>query len=336
MWVEPPNAETHDRLVLVSGGAGFLGTRTVRQLRLAGYPVAVLDDGSGGTLKRLDQLEADSTLRVYHVDLRDQAKVAAVCERERPWAVVHLAGRHFIPFCEAHAKETWQINVEGTRNLLDAVTSCQPRRFLFASTAEVYRESTSPHREDGPLSSPTVYGRSKLAAEQLLQENTSPWDTRVVIARLFNLYGPHHTVPHLIPTIVAQAISGDRLRLGDLTTVRDFVFVDDAASAIVELLTCGPGGTYNIGTGTATSGENVVELVAKLLDRDLTVVLDQRRLRRINRRTLVADPAKISGLLPWWPATPLDEGLENVIDAHRNNATQEVTMGRAAAQEGPQ
>ncbi len=82
MGVEQPNTETHDRLVLVTGGAGFLGTRTVQQLRSAGHPVAVLDDGSGGT---------------------------------------------------------WQINVEGTRNLLDALTSCPPRRFLFASTAEVYR-----------------------------------------------------------------------------------------------------------------------------------------------------------------------------------------------------
>lgn len=335
MGVEQPNTETHDRLVLVTGGAGFLGTRTVQQLQSAGHPVAVLDDGGSGTLKRLEQLEADPTLRVHLVDLRGRDTVAAVCERERPWAVVHLAGRHFIPFCEAHPKETWQINVEGTRNLLDALTSFQPRRFLFASTAEVYRESTSPHREDDPLSTPTVYGRSKLAAEQLLQETTARWDTRVVIARLFNLYGPHHTVSHLIPTIIAQAICGDRLRLGDLSTVRDYVSVTDAASAIVDLLAHGPGGIYNIGTGTATSGENAVELVAKLLGRDLTVVLDPRRLRRINRRTLVADPAKLSGLLPWWPATPLDEGLENVIDAHRHHATRQPTIGRAAGQETP-
>ncbi len=160
-----------------------------------------------------------------------------------------------------------------------------------------------------------------------LREATSRWDTRLVIARLFNLYGPHHTVSHLIPTIVAQAIAGDRrLRLGDLTTVRDYVSVTDAASAIVELLTCGRGGTYNIGTGTATSGENVVELVAKLVGRDLTAVLDPRRLRRINRRILVADRTKISGLLPWWPMTPLDEGLENVIDAHRHLSRNHVIV----------
>lgn len=334
MGGEQPNIETHDRLVLVTGGAGFLGTRTVQELRSAGHPVVVLDDGSGGTLKRFDQLKADSTVRIHRVDLRDRDTVSAVCERERPWAVVHLAGRHFVPFCEAHPKETWQINVEGTRNLLDALIPCQPRRFLFASTGEVYRESASPHREGDPLSSPTVYGRSKLAAEQLLQQTTSRWDTRVVIARLFNLYGPHHTVPHLIPTIVAQALAGDRLRLGDLTTLRDFSYVNDAASAIVELLARGPSGTYNIGTGIATSGENLVELVATLLGRDLTVVLDPRRLRRLNRHTLVADRTKLSGLLPWWPATPLDEGLEYVISAHRNNATPQATMGRATGQEG--
>jgi UDP-glucose 4-epimerase len=326
-----PDSETNDRLVLVTGGGGFLGTRTVQRLRSAGHPVVVLDDGSGGTGTRLDQLAADPSIRVHRVDLCDRDSVAAVCQQERPWAVVHLAGRHFIPYCEAHPEETWQINVEGTLNLLDALTARPPQRFLFASTAEVYSVSTSPHHEDDPLSSTTMYGRSKLVAEQLLQETTF---RHIVIARLFNLYGTHHTVPHLIPTIVTQAVASDHLRLGDLTTVRDFVYVDDAASAIVELITRALSGTYNIGTGTATTGERIVELVAKLLARDLTVALDPRRLRRINRRTLVADPTKLSAQLPWWPATPLDEGLESVIDAHPHLTTQHTAASGADLPEG--
>ncbi len=307
-------------MVLVTGGGGFLGARTAQRLRSTGHPVVVLDDGSGGTLNRLDKLATDPAVRVHRCDLRDRDSVAAVCQQERPWAVVHLAGRHFIPYCEAHPGETWQINVEGTRRLLDALTACPPRCFLFASTADVYRQSTSPHHEDDPLSPSTVYGRSKLAAEQLLWETASGWDTTVVIARLFNLYGPHDTVSHLIPTIAAQAVSSGHLLLGDITTVRDFVYVDDAASAVAELITCGLSGTYNIGTGTATSGESIVELVAKILGRDLTVALDPRRLRSINRRTLVADPTKLRTLLPRWPATPLDDGLESVIDAHHRIA----------------
>ncbi|MGH3328959.1 MAG: NAD-dependent epimerase/dehydratase family protein [Streptomycetales bacterium] len=334
MGVEELDTDAHDRLVLVTGGAGFLGTRTVQRLRSAGHPVAVLDDGSGGTLDRFDQLETDPTVRVHRVDLCDRDAVATVCERERPWAVVHLAARHFIPFCETHPQQAWQVNVEGTRNLLDALTSCQPRRFLFASTAEVYRQSASPHREDDPLLSPTVYGRSKLAAEQFLRETTLRWDTSLVLARLFNLYGPRHTVPHLIPTIVTQAMTGDHLRLGDLTTVRDFVYVDDAAAAIVGLLTRGADGPYNVGSGTTTSGEDMVELVAKLLGRDLTVALDPGRLRRHNRHALIADPTRLSRLLPWWPATPLDVGLRYVIDPNRHKPVLRAPTRQAAVQEG--
>lgn len=316
-----PEAETGQQPVLVTGGAGLLGTGVVQLLQSAGHPVVVLDDGSGGTLGRLDQLEADPTLRVHCMDLRDRLAVTRICERERPWAVVHLAGRHFIPYCEAHPEETWDVNVESIRSLLDALAPCPPRCLLFASTADVYRGSASPHREDDPVGPPTVYGRSKLAAERLLRQVASAWQTRVVVARLFNLYGPHHTVDHLIPTVVTQALGSDRLRLGDLTTLRDFVYVDDAAAALAGLLTAGASGVYNVGTGTAASGDDIVKLVGKLLGRDLTAVRDPRRLRRLDRHALVADPSKLCVLLPRWPATPLDEGLQSVIDACRAGST---------------
>jgi UDP-glucose 4-epimerase len=283
----------------------------------------VVDDGSGGTAEQLNQLAEDPFVRVHRIDLRDRPGIAAVCRRERPWAVVHLAGRHFIPDCQARPTEAWQVNVEGTRNLLDALAAWPPHRFLFASTAEVYRESTTPHSEDDPLGSTTVYGRSKIAAERLLEATTFRC---VVIARLFNLYGPHDTVSHLIPSIITQAVTGQRLRLGDLGTARDFVYVDDAASAVVELITRGFSGTYNIGTGTAITGEHLVKRVAKLLGRSLSVTRDPRRLRPTDRRTLAADPTKVNTLLPWWPATPLDVGLESVIDAHW--ATQQASAIR--------
>lgn len=316
MRIGQTNVGTHERSVLVTGGAGFLGRRAVRRLLRAGHAVSVLDDGSGGTGERIDHLETHSRVGVYRVDLRDRDAVIAVCARERPWAVAHLAGRHFIPACQTHPEETWHVNVEGTRNLLDALTACQPQHLLFASTADVYRASTVPHQENDPVGSSTVYGQSKLATERLLRQTTSPWNTRVVIARLFNLYGPHPTVPHLIPTVVAQAAASDRLRLGDLTTYRDFVYVHDAASAVIEMLTRGPGGTYNIGTGTGTTGKDIVELVARLLGHDLSTTLDPERLRPSSRPALIADPTKLHGLLPWWPSTSLNEGLQHVIKTH--------------------
>lgn len=302
------------RRVLVTGGAGLLGTSVVHLLQAEGHRVAVLDDGSGGTCQRLDEFTANPTIAVHRVDLRDRAAVADVCVRERPWAVIHLAGRHFIPYCEAHPQETWDVNVEGTATLLDALRHRPPRHLVFASTADVYQESSFAHKEGDPLEPPTVYGRSKLAAERLLEDSALSGATRIVTARLFNLYGLHHTVDHLIPTIVMQALGGSRLHLGDLTTVRDYMYVDDAAAAMVGFLAGQASGVYNIGTGVSHSGKAVVELTAKLLGRDLAVECDARRLRRHNRLALMADPAKLRAFLPFWSATQLDEGLQRVID----------------------
>lgn len=313
--------ETYRQPVLVTGGAGLLGTSVVQVLQSAGHPIVVLDDGSAGTLQRLDKLAGHQAIRVYRGDLRDRALLAWMCERERPSTVVHLAGRHFIPYCETHPAETWEVNVEGTSSLLEALVPCPPDCLLFASTADVYQPARAPHREGDSVCPPTVYGRSKLAAERIVQQATTAWETRVVITRLFNLYGPYDTVDHLIPAIVTQALSTDRIRLGDLTTLRDFVYIDDAANAVAALLTEQANGIYNVGAGTATSGHDVVDLVGYVLGRELTVVRDQRRLRRPDRHVLVADQSKLRKLLPRWPRTSSEEGLRQVIDACRGSST---------------
>jgi UDP-glucose 4-epimerase len=322
MGVPGPTAHTYDRLVLVTGGAGFLGSGVVHHVSAAGHPVAVVDDGSGGTRTRMEELGGDPAVTVHPVDLRKPAELAGICRAERPWAVVHLAGRHFIPYCEEHPQETWQVNVEGTRNLLDALAAAPPSWFVLASTADVYRESARPHGEEDPVGASTVYGRSKTAAERLVGRAASCWGTRAAVARLFNLYGPGDTVEHLIPTVVRQAVASELLYLGDITTVRDFVHVDDAAAALAALMGREAHGIYNIGTGIPASGENVVELVGTLLGKNLAVKQDRRRLRSHNRRALVADARRLARLLPWWPATPLGKGVSDMVNAAAAHAGQ--------------
>jgi UDP-glucose 4-epimerase len=299
--------------ILVTGGAGLLGVSLLRCLSQAKHPVTIIDDGSGDGLGRLTSCNSDASVRIYNVDVCDEAALAAVCAEEQPWGVVHLAGRHFIPDCEARPSETWQVNVEGTRSLLAGLAPRPPCWFLFASTADVYRESCTPHQENDPVGPQTVYGRSKLAAEQLILERLEAWPTRPVVARLFNLYGPHDSVGHLIPTVVAQAREGDLIQLGDLSTVRDYVYVDDAALALIAVMRSGRRGIHNVGTGISTSGKEVVGLVAALLGRELTVLFDPRKMRRSNRHALVADTRRLAELLPRWPMTPLVTGLQNVI-----------------------
>jgi UDP-glucose 4-epimerase len=302
-----------DRRVLVTGGGGFLGVRVVHRLRAAGHPVTVVDDGSAGTWLRLKELDADPGTDVRPLDVRRRAELAAICMEQRPWAVVHLAGRHFIPYCEEHPQETWQINVEGTRSLLDALSAAPPSWFVLASTADVYQESARPHSEYDPVGPPAVYGRSKMTAERLVERAASCWGGRAAITRLFNLYGPGDTVDHVIPTIVRQAVMSDRLQLGDITTVRDFVHVDDTAAAITSLMDQEAQGIFNVGTGVPTSGEVLVELIGEMLGKSLSVTQDQRRLRPHNRRYLVADIRRLTRKLPWWPTIELERGLSELI-----------------------
>lgn len=303
---------TADGPILVTGAAGFLGRKVVRSLRVAGYQVVALDTGGTGTAT--GNLW-DPVVIEYRVDLRDWKAIRAVCAAIRPWGVVHLAARHFIPACQASPQETWQVNVTGTGNLLEALAGWPPRVLVFASTADVYLERAAPCAETDPVGPRTVYGQSKLAAERQVQAAARAWGSRMVIARIFNLYGPEPTVDHLIPAIITQALESDELALGHLTSARDFVYAGDAADAITELVSKPDLGILNIGTGTATSGEQVVRMVAAILGRDLIVRLDQRRVRRLDRRVLVARTDKIRAVLPWWPRTSLDDGLAQMIGA---------------------
>jgi UDP-glucose 4-epimerase len=134
---------------------------------------------------------------------------------------------------------------------------------------------------------------------------------------LFNLYGPFPTVQHLIASVLSQAARGDRLVLGDLRTARDYVYVEDAAGAVVALLRQGTEGTINVGTGMATPGHEVVRLVSALLGRTLVTSVDATRLRTTDRPSLVAATGRLATALPQWSAMALREGLARSIRERR-------------------
>lgn len=304
------------RTVLVTGAAGLIGLPVVRLLRTRGFRVVAVDDGSAGTLSRLDEFAAGGGVLTRGLDIRCLAGLRRLIAAERPWAVAHLAARHFIPDCERSPGTTLAVNVTGTLNLLDACAVHPPARLLFASTADVYAASASPHREDDAVGPSGVYGWSKLLGEWLLRDQACRLPgCRIVVARLFNVYGPGDPHAHLLPEILRQARQDPVLRLGDMSAARDFVYVDDAAEALVALLlTAGPG-VFNVGTGTSARARDLVGLVAELTGRDLEIRLDRRRLRGQRRPESRAVPDRLARLLPWWPRTSLRDGIRRTIAA---------------------
>jgi UDP-glucose 4-epimerase len=304
------------RTVLVTGAAGLIGLPVVRLLRTGGFRVVAVDDGSAGTLPRLDEFAASGDVLTHRIDIRSPTGLRRLIAAERPWAVAHLAARHFIPDCERSPGTTLAVNAIGTLNLLDACTIHPPARLLFASTADIYAASASPHREDDAVGPGGVYGWSKLLGEWLLRDQAHRLPgCRIVVARLFNVYGPGDPHAHLLPEILRQMRSGPVLRLGDMSAARDFVYVDDVANALVTLLlTAGPG-AINVGTGISARARDLVGLVAELTGSDLEIRLDWRRLRGQHRPESCAVPDRLVRLLPWWPRTSLREGIWRTIAA---------------------
>jgi UDP-glucose 4-epimerase len=314
--------------VLVTGAAGLIGIPVVRCLLRDGFRVVAVDDGSAGTLARLDEFNGSPQVVVRVADIRHRAALQGVVAAERPWGVVHLAARHFIPNCERFPFETLEVNVMGTQHLLDACAEHPPQRIVFASTADVYDVNTHPHSEDDSLEPIGVYGVSKLLGERLLRDQAYRLEgCTIAIGRLFNVYGPGDPHPHLLPEVLRQLRHGLVLRLGDLESARDFVYVEDAAEALVALLHEDQSGVFNIGTGTTVRGRELVQAVAELIGREVEIELNHERLRRHARPTLCAIPDRLREVVPGWPRIPFRDGIRYTVEAELGGDANEYGRG---------
>ncbi|WP_198036850.1 NAD(P)-dependent oxidoreductase [Nocardia sp. BMG51109] len=309
------------RTVLVTGAAGLVGVPVVRCLLRDGFRVVAVDDGSAGTLERLAEFNGNPRVAVQVLDIRHRSMVAGVVAAELPWGVVHLAARHFIPDCEQFPSETLEVNVMGTQHLLDACAEHPPQQFVFASTADVYPVAAQPHSEYDAVDPVGVYGVSKLLGERLLRDQADRLEgCTIAIARLFNVYGPGDPHPHLLPEVLRQLRNGSVLRLGDLESARDFVYAEDAAAALIALLHVGDSGVFNVGTGIAVSGRELVQTVAAVIGREVEIERDHGRLRRRVRPNLCAVPDRLREVVPWWPRVPFGDGIRYTVEAEFDGA----------------
>lgn len=296
--------------VLITGGAGFIGSALSAHLQREGHEVFVLDDLSFGR-RHLAAVPDD---RFFKVDIRDREGTSKVIEGVRPQWVLHLAAIHFIPYCNEHPVEAADINISGTINVLDACAKVE--QVFVASTAAVYPVADGAMREEHPTGPMDIYGITKLAAERIASDFHGRTGRPVIIGRFFNAFGPNETNPHLIPEIQRQILSGARtLKLGNLDPRRDFIHTEDMSRAMSALLEQGIGGceVFNIGRGIEYGVREIVAAFERQLGEKLTIETDPTRVRKVERLHLLADVSKLKHLTGWEPRWGIDEGVATLL-----------------------
>ena len=305
--------------VLVTGAGGFIGSHLVETLATEGAHVGAFvrytSRGDQGNLEFLSSEVRDS-LRVIQGDLRDPAAILKAMDGVE--VVFHLGALIAIPYSYVNPREVVDVNVMGTLNVLEACRRVSPRRLVHTSTSEVYGTARYvPIDEMHPLQGQSPYSGSKIGADRMVESFARAFDVPAITIRPFNTFGPRQSARAVIPTIVSQALTQDRLRLGSGTPTRDFTFVKDTVRGMMLAGESSLGWTeINLGSGKETSVSDLAARILKLVGRDLPTEQESRRLRPAKSEVdrLCANAAKAAELLGWLPQTSLDDGLRLVID----------------------
>ncbi|HEX3865081.1 MAG TPA: SDR family NAD(P)-dependent oxidoreductase [Stellaceae bacterium] len=317
----------NDKKVLVTGAAGFIGSHLVEALVRSGASVtAMVRYNSGSSIGNLAFLKehARNSIRVVSGNIEDSDFVYRAVEGQE--IVLHLAALIAIPYSYEAPRSYVRTNVEGTLNVLEAARRFGVARVVHTSTSEVYGTAmTVPIAEDHPLQGQSPYSATKIAADKLAESYYRSFGTPVVTLRPFNTFGPRQSARAFIPTIIAQALKRDEIRLGSLTPERDMTFVSDTVDGFMAAaVTPGiEGMTINLGTGVTQSVGWFAERLLSLMHLSKPIIQEEQRMRpqlsEVMR--LVSDNSLARVKMNWSPKVPLDDGLSAAIDfvgAHLN------------------
>ena len=306
--------------VLVTGAAGFIGSHLVEALLAHGANVTCLTHyNSASSVGNLGFLppKARAAITVSAGNIEDSDFVQRAVEGQQ--IVLHLAALIGIPYSYVAPRSYVRTNVEGTLNILDAARRCGVDRVVHISTSEVYGSARrTPIDEEHPLQGQSPYSASKIAADMLAESYYRSFGVPVVTIRPFNTFGPRQSARALIPTIIAQGLAGNTVRLGSLTPKRDMTYVTDTVAGMVIAATAAgvEGETINLGTGEMFSVGEIAQRALALMGSKARIEDDPTRKRpdASEVTALISDNRKAGSLLGWQPRVTLDDGLRATID----------------------
>jgi UDP-glucuronate 4-epimerase len=301
--------------ILVTGGAGFIGSHLVEKLLAAGHQVAILDDFNDfydPQIKQANIAGVAKAVTMYHVDLRDGASVRNLFHREKFETVAHLAARAGVRPSIQHPQLYYDTNVSGTLHLLDAASVTGVERFIFASSSSVYGISkTVPFSEDQHLTQTlSPYAATKIAGEFLCSTYSHLNQMRVVALRYFTAYGPRQRPDLAIHQFTRRIYAGQPIeQFGDGTTRRDYTYIDDVIQGTMAALTYdGPlFDIFNLGESDTIQLRDLIGAIENALGKKAKV---NRMPEQPGDMPLTcADISKARQLLGYNPTTRFSDGL---------------------------
>ena len=296
--------------VLVTGGAGFIGSHVTDALLARGDEVAVLDDVSSGRAGRLDP-----QVTLYKLSITDAAALTAAVQAFAPELICHLAAQIDVRASVDAPADDAQINILGTVNLLEAARAADARVLFSSSGGALYgRDAPIPSREDVLPLPESPYGVAKYCAEQYVGLYNRLHGTRHSVLRLANVYGPRQDPAGdagVITIFCASALAGQEPTIyGDGAQTRDYVYVGDAVQAFLSAGDNGRPGTWNVGAGVEVSVLDLVDIIGEVAGREMRPTFAPPRAGELQRSAVAAGRA--ASELGWHAATPLAEGVRRV------------------------
>ncbi len=323
--------------ILLTGGAGYIGSHVAVELLQAGYSVVIVDNFCNSSPRAVERIEriCGKSLTLYTADVRDVAAMDRIFDRESIDAVIHLAGLKAVGESVKEPLKYYRNNLDASITLLEVMRRHGCRRLVFSSSATVYgADCPIPYREDMPAGNCTnPYGWTKYMTEQMIRDSGADFD--YVLLRYFNPIGAHESgligempngIPNNLMPYIAQVAAGQRPHLNiygndyptrDGTGVRDYIHVTDLARGHVAALESGRCGVYNLGAGRGCSVLEVVEAFKRVNGVDIPYVIAPRRDGDLPE--FYADPTKALNELGWKTELGLDEMVRDTWNWQKNN-----------------
>ena len=311
--------------VLVTGANGFIGSHLSERLINLGAKITVLlEYNPNNYLGHLKFLQKNMLSEIEQIlgDIRDPELIKKIVKGKD--TIFHLGALVSVPYSFINPREVFEVNAEGTLNILLAARDQEVNKIVTTSTSEVYGTALyTPIDENHPLQAQSPYAASKIAADKIAESFYKTYNLPVATIRPFNTYGPRQSDRAIIPTIIIQALKKSTINIGSTTPRRDLSYVSDAVDGFMKIAESKEsiGQVINIGLGEDISIGELIKMILLIMGKEMKIISTEKRKRpkKSGVMRLLCDNSKAKNIVNWMPKVSLKEGLSMTIEWMKNN-----------------